>query len=132
MKTIYTGGFVPNLAIEDDPENPFFGWLLAQHPDGQMVSLAKIDGVNEKPVSSLPDGYVMVPVELVAFLKGVGTLEGMSFGEYPAPSEGDFTRKFWWRKHLPEIPLENDGPSGSSCDIEREQFTAAQQEGDDS
>lgn len=50
------------------------------------------------------DGMVLVPVELIQFLNGSGEIDGMSFGEYLAPSEGDYSRKFWWRKHLPSVP----------------------------
>lgn len=29
------------IGIEDDPDEPFYGWLMAKHPDGQWVSIAK-------------------------------------------------------------------------------------------
>lgn len=40
MKTIYSGGYIPNLALQDDKDKPMFGWLCYKHPDGQWVSLS--------------------------------------------------------------------------------------------
>jgi hypothetical protein len=46
VKVIYTGWptlkLAPDLAIEDDPTQPAFGWLFAKHPDGQWVTLADL------------------------------------------------------------------------------------------
>jgi len=45
------------------------------------------------------EGWVMVPVEVIAFLKGEEALEGKFFGE-PDP----FTKgRYWWRKYLREV-----------------------------
>ena len=44
LSIIYTGGYVPDLAICIDPTDRFYGWLLARNPlDGRWVSLAKMD-----------------------------------------------------------------------------------------
>jgi hypothetical protein len=43
-------------------------------------------------------GMVQVPVEVVAFLKGAGPLNGHWFGD---PKPEDERGNFWWRKHLP-------------------------------
>ena len=45
MKTIYNGGFIPDLAIQDVEGKRFFGWLFIKHPDGNWVSLAPIDSM---------------------------------------------------------------------------------------
>lgn len=46
MKTIYTGWpglkLAPDLAIEEDQRDRFYGWLFAKHPDGQWVTLADL------------------------------------------------------------------------------------------
>lgn len=110
LSELMRGLEIPPEAVAGN--NPGFFYLIGKH-------IAEQAKAGAKPLPpAVPDGYVPVQIELVAFLKGIGTLNGMSFGEYPEPSEGDFTRKFWWRKYLPEIPLDNDEPSGSSCDIE--------------
>ena len=48
----------------------------------------------------LDRGMVEVPREVVAFLKGVGPLDGVWFGD-PKP-DGE-RGNFWWRKHLPNF-----------------------------
>ena len=49
MRTIYTGWptlkLAPDLAVEDDPNSRYYGWLFAKHPDGQWVSLADMKPV---------------------------------------------------------------------------------------
>lgn len=43
MRTIYNGGFLPALAIDDFPESPSWGWLMAKNPlDGQWVTIANL------------------------------------------------------------------------------------------
>lgn len=46
MKTIYTGWetlkLAPDLAIDDDLNSKYYGWLFAKAPDGQWVTLANV------------------------------------------------------------------------------------------
>lgn len=42
MKTIYTGGMIPELAICDDPNSSHHGWLMVKNYDGRFVSLADL------------------------------------------------------------------------------------------
>lgn len=43
MRTIYNGGFLPELAIDDDKDSRYWGWLMAKNPaDGRWVSLANM------------------------------------------------------------------------------------------
>ncbi len=41
VKTIYNGGFVPELGIVTEGGSK--DWLVFRHPDGQWVTLTKID-----------------------------------------------------------------------------------------
>lgn len=43
MRIIYSGGFMPDLAIDDDKDSRYWGWLMAKNPaDGRWVSLANM------------------------------------------------------------------------------------------
>jgi hypothetical protein len=44
-------------------------------------------------------GLVLVPAEVLRFLRGDGPLEGCWFGDR---KDG---QGFWWRKHLPASPI---------------------------
>lgn len=55
MKVIYKGwgdgnAVAPFLAIDDNRNSRTFGWLMAQHPDGQWVTCADL-----KPLVQLFD-----------------------------------------------------------------------------
>lgn len=42
IKTIYNGGFIPELGIKLDPENQQHGWLFCKHPNGHWKTLADL------------------------------------------------------------------------------------------
>lgn len=42
IKTIYNGGFIPDLGIRFEPGHQQHGWLFFVHPDGQWVTLADL------------------------------------------------------------------------------------------
>jgi len=60
VRTIYNGGYLPTLALEDDKDSPWHGWLFFKHPDGEMVSLAKIEEVSEAPDEAAPDSQKLI------------------------------------------------------------------------
>jgi len=60
VRTIYNGGYAPTLALEDDRDSPWHGWLFFKHPDGEMVSLAKIEEVSEAPADAAPDSQKLI------------------------------------------------------------------------
>ena len=43
VRIIYSGGYVPDLGIVEDPGfTSYNGWLVYRHPDGQWVNLANL------------------------------------------------------------------------------------------
>ena len=73
MKVIYTGWpslkLAPDLTVEDDERNQYYGWLFAKHPDGQWVTLADLKPLGLRSTETIralsPDagGKVLVPRE---------------------------------------------------------------------
>jgi hypothetical protein len=53
----------------------------------------------------VPPGYVLVPAEVVEFLKGAAALDGAWFGERHRTERG----AFWWRKRLSSLPQAPQG-----------------------
>lgn len=42
IKTIYSGGFIPDLGVKFDPDSSQHGWLFFLHPNGRWVTLADL------------------------------------------------------------------------------------------
>jgi hypothetical protein len=42
MKIIYNQGYTNDLAVQDDVQDGYYGWLFYRHPGGQWVSLVDI------------------------------------------------------------------------------------------
>lgn len=62
----------------------------------------------------VPPGHVLVPVEVVEFLKGAAALDGAWFGERHRTERG----AFWWRKRLSSLPQAPQGEQpceGTNC-----------------
>lgn len=52
VKIIYQGGYVSDLGIME--EGPFKGWLVYRHPNGEWVTLVKLDTIPDLG----PDGFL--------------------------------------------------------------------------
>ncbi|WP_020208241.1 hypothetical protein [Gilvimarinus chinensis] len=66
------------------------------------------------PSAKVPDGWMLFPVEAWSFLRGIGELDGLHFGE---TREG--LGKFWWRPVIRELLKAAPQPVGESEDIKR-------------
>ena len=124
MRTIYNGGFLPALAIDDSPESPSWGWLMAKNPlDGQWVTIANLsaqitaqtDDVIDAQIAALtttPEYQAMVKdAERIdkmqeLFVKGEDThilmCEGHDMDECDHPTHPHF-EAFDWNWRVPPV-----------------------------
>ena len=64
----------------------------------RQVILAAIEAL--KPMAE--GTHVVVPANVIAYLRGEGSLEGKWFGDPFGPFGP--SRPYWWRHYLPEVP----------------------------
>jgi hypothetical protein len=88
----------------------------SRHEDDYDLLNALAEEIRERfadgfpaPATAVPDGWMLLPIEVWSFLLGIGELDGLHFGE---TREG--LGKFWWRVVIRDLLTATPQPVGES------------------
>lgn len=109
MRTIYNGGFLPALAIDDSPESPSWGWLMAKNPlDGQWVTIANLSAQITAQTDDVIDAQIAALTANLEVaerkLRNIDSMahSGLTFSTSDFCADNTEAKKVL-RKHLEEI-----------------------------
>lgn len=92
---------------ELDEAIKFIGVIFDEQKPTKLPSLSELAVIKlhkaARELQTLRKGehpdMVLVPLNVVRFLRGEGELDGMRFGEFPDNGE-KYKRHYWWRRYL--------------------------------